>query len=176
MKKILAAVFSGALFLALSAVPASAFVNANLGFRATFKLPKANCSAGCTTQCRSFRQKKCNTAVAWKKSCQTHHTTWESKCQTYRNKKTVCAPVKSCHQRCIKYVNNKGEYTKCFGKLNCKYIPGCRTEYFNNTVCRPIAKKHTTCTNRPTYTRRCTTALRPGYCKTKCGVICKGKK
>ncbi|MCK6511631.1 hypothetical protein L6R29_16880 [Myxococcota bacterium] len=169
MKKLLVAMFAGALVAAFS-LTAQAEV---LGFRNYYKPPKSNCKGHCTTSCRNFRTTKCKNVLQWKTKCSTHFRTWGKKCQTYVQKRTICSPLKNCHQSCIRFVNDKGAYIKCFGKLKCKYIPNCRTGYFGTrTVCSPIRTRYTHCTKTPVWTRRCTTATKPGWCVTKCSSIC----
>ncbi len=170
MKKMLVGLFAGALLAGFSF---SAQAEVVLGFKTSYKPPKANCKGHCTTSCRKFRTLKCKNVLSWKTSCKTHWKTWGTKCKTYAAKRTICSPLKNCHQKCIKHVNNKGAYIKCYGAMKCKYVPNCRTGYFaHRKVCSPIRTKHTVCTKAPQWKKQCSIATKPGWCVTKCSSIC----
>ncbi|MCK6510910.1 hypothetical protein L6R29_13195 [Myxococcota bacterium] len=122
------------------------------------------CSNHCHQTCKSFLTTKCSRQLQWHNQCKTYttwanqcktYTTWATKCAPFKRLNTTCSQNKQCYQRCVRFINNEREYTKCYGQLKCRYIPQCRSYWQVYQNCHRVPSQYTQCVRKPTNHTQC---------------------
>ncbi|MCB9639409.1 MAG: hypothetical protein H6727_11000 [Myxococcales bacterium] len=160
MKKWLASLFAGTLLLTSQLASANAD---ELGFKYKPQ-SQTKCSTNCSKSCKTFFGKKCSKQLQWHTQCKTYrtwqtqckdYTKWETQCKNFKRLRASCSANKRCYQKCVRYINNEKEYTKCYGKMRCKYKRSCRPYWQSHQRCYKVPTKYTKCTRKPTNYTRC---------------------